>query len=69
MVYRGPVGLCGKPEDSVERFRVFEVEGHPEIKCHIEEDVFQWMEDAGPMPEGDYLFMAEGVGRLRFSLL
>ncbi|HBG14596.1 MAG TPA: trimethylamine--corrinoid methyltransferase, partial [Synergistaceae bacterium] len=48
---------------------VFDVEGHPGMKCHIEEEVFQWMEEAGPMPEGDYLFMVEGVGRLRFSIV
>lgn len=41
------------------------------MKCHIEEEVFQWMEDAGPMPEGGYLFMfmVEGVGRLRFCIV
>lgn len=63
------MGLWGKPEESPEKYKVFEVAGYPDIKCYIEDEVFQWMEDAGPMPEGDYLFMVEGTGRLRFSLI
>lgn len=63
------MGLWGKPEENAGKFRVFDVEGHPGMTCHIEEEVFQWMKDAGPMPEGDYLFMVEGVGRLRLSVV
>lgn len=63
------MGLWGYPAENTGKFRIFYVEGHPGMKCHIEEEVFQWMEDAGPMPEGGYLFMVEGVGRLRFCIV
>ncbi|MDO9507970.1 MAG: trimethylamine--corrinoid methyltransferase [Thermovirgaceae bacterium] len=63
------MGLWGEPEEEKDQYMVYEIEGRPGMKCHIKKDVFEWMEQAGPMPEGDYLFMVEGVGRLRFRIV
>ncbi|MCX7828761.1 MAG: hypothetical protein N2315_06080 [Thermanaerothrix sp.] len=68
MAYKGPMGLWGPPEEDLERFSPFPVEGREELTCWVHEDVLRWMERSNPSPEGDYLFFVEGVGRLRFRL-
>ena len=63
------MGLWGKPEKDGKEYLLFEIEGHPEILCHIEKAVLEWLNEAKASSEGDYLFMVEGVGRLRFCLV
>jgi len=70
MSYKGPEGLWGKPEtEELELYEAYAVEGHPELKCWIKNDVLEWMARTSPTPEGDYLFAAEGAGRLRYRLV
>lgn len=69
MAYKGPEGLWGKPEEALEEYGIYEVEGHPELKCWIKRDVLEWMARTTPTHEGDYLFAVEGAGRLRYRLV
>ena len=69
MAYKGPEGLWGKPGEALKEYSVYEVEGHPELKCWIKRDVLEWMARTTPTHEGDYLFAVEGAGRLRYRLV
>ncbi|HAG22592.1 MAG: hypothetical protein PWR02_1495 [Synergistales bacterium] len=63
MAYKGPAGLLGKPENT-DSFTPFRVKGENVI-CWIHEEAMEFFGDRGPMPDGSYLFLVEGTGRLR----
>jgi len=63
MVYRGPAGLLGKPENT-ESFTPYEVKDEG-VTCWISKEAMDFFEETGTMPDGSYLFFVEGVGRLR----
>jgi hypothetical protein len=71
MAYRGPAGFLGALEESErpEDYERLPLEGAEDILCYVERAVLEWMGSTRPMPEGDYLFFAEGAGRLRFRIL
>jgi hypothetical protein len=65
MVYRGPLGLAGLPdEERSEEFRMFAVNGG-ELRCWIHRDVLRVFASQGPFPDGSYLFAAGESGKLR----
>lgn len=67
MAWKGPAGLLGEPAaDRRNEYSLFPVQNHEQIMVHVHQDIFTWLETARPTPEGDYLFHAEGFGRLRF---
>ncbi|MGC9490419.1 MAG: trimethylamine--corrinoid methyltransferase [Thermovirgaceae bacterium] len=63
MAYKGPAGLLGKPENT-ESFTPFKVKGE-DITCWIHDEAMEFFRERGSMPDGSYLFVVEGIGRLR----
>lgn len=65
------MGLWSKPDEKegkIREYASYAVADHPEMRCFVEVEILEWLQDTKPTPEGDYLFSVEGMGRLRFSL-
>ncbi|MBC7321736.1 MAG: trimethylamine--corrinoid methyltransferase [Acetomicrobium sp.] len=68
MAYVGPAGLIGSPDEADrENFIPFVVEGEDDITCWIHKEVLEHLKEVSPTREGDYLFVSDGAGRLRFK--
>jgi hypothetical protein len=66
MAYKGPAGLPEAPcKKDAGMYHVFHVAGD-NLKCWIHKEALKAFREQGPLPDGSYLFFAEGAGRLRF---
>ena len=65
-VYKGAAAYLGLPE-SEEGYEEYAIEGDGGMTCRIHRDVLENWRKMGPMPEGDYLFTVQTVGRFRLA--
>ena len=61
------MGLWGKPVDT-EDYECFVVEGEDSMRCWVQREVLERVDEYPLTEEGDHLFFVEGVGRLRWSI-